>query len=173
MTYSETLDELLGIAFGDVLEDGIGVLVSMVVRTHVEGQVREGARDPMVIDYSTLETVGGFMPALFKLMEELGIAKDLIQPPALAVPWNAGPALEREVRTGMYLCTGFGFREMDSSSRGAIAVIEVQSMLHPESEPFVADYVVPYRTLQELAEAIPKVQRRMLKKGAQPSGSLH
>jgi hypothetical protein len=165
-------DVLLAIIFGDTVPHGLGVLVSMQVRTQVAGKWAEGIRDPLVMDATTLDGLDKALPALFARLEELGMVEDDIAPAKQSIPWNAGPMYSGESLANLFLCEMFGVRYPDPTDGAAVAVVEAGWLGDPDSEKVSGEYLVSYRTLRNLAEAIPKVLRKLGRRGS-PSKRNH
>ena len=74
------------ICFGDLLHRLPCVLIQLQVRMMVERKLVEGARDPMMIAYSTLKELNDNLPLLLEHMSTHGADVDHLPPPALRLP---------------------------------------------------------------------------------------
>ncbi|RYG87834.1 MAG: hypothetical protein EON58_20415 [Alphaproteobacteria bacterium] len=150
-------DILLGIGFGEVMPNDLGILASMHVRTHVNGKLREGVRDPIIVQTQILEQLESHLPEVLRLAQESGLDHDRIPLPSSRIAWNAGATLADAKRTGLFYCSGLGFETPLPEHEGPIAYIEGIPAGDPTAEPQGGYYLMPYSVLVELKDAVPKV----------------
>ncbi len=165
--------QLQGICFGALVPRLPCVLIRLQVRVTVDGKVVEGARDPMMIAYSTLKELSDNLPLLLEHMSTHGADTDRLPLPALPLPaWNEGPSFTGPLDMRA-LCVGFGFLEEVSPTKGAaMAYIEIQDAARND-EVTGGSYIVGRRTIVELQRVLPKVLRKMVQKGHEKLGSVH
>lgn len=165
--------ELQGICFGDLVPRLPCVLVRLQVRVTVDGKVVEGARDPIMIAYSTLKEVSDNLAMLLDHMSAHGADEDRLPTPALPLPaWNEGPPFTGPIDMRA-LCVGFGFLEEVHAGKGAaMAYIEIQDGGR-DNEVTAGHYIVGRRAIVELQRVLPKVLRKMEQKGHHRLGTVH
>ncbi len=165
--------ELLGICFGDLVPNLPCVLVNLQVRlVSVDGTVREGKRDPIMIHYSVLADLRDNLPRLLEHMKAEGSNVDRMEPPRSRLPaWNEGPRFKGPMDMRSF-CMGFGFFEDTLPALGAaMAYLEVRDEARQETTG--GRYIISHRALLELQDVLPKVLRKMEQKGANKDRPLH
>lgn len=173
MTVPNHMDEILGVAFGEVSEELGGVLISFLVRGTRDGKRTEGVRDPLLLHREVLESLRVELPKLLDAISASGMKSDAIPAAERPIPWNAGPTMARALQTGLFMCTSFGFYAPEPSHSAPIAYIEVTSGLDPDADSGGVEYVFALPALIEFSESIPKVLRKMDQKGARGIRPLH
>lgn len=95
MTDRTSLDEILAIAYGEIMVEQGVVLTEMWVRVRQpDGSLIVGSRDPVLIQHDILAGLSPFEAELMAKFEEAGATLQVLSPTSRALPaWDAGPAL--------------------------------------------------------------------------------
>ncbi len=159
----EHMDEILGVSFGDTIPEQDCVLADIHIRTHATSGGQEGTRGHLLIQTDVLRGLIAGLPGVMEAMRDDGADRDRLPPPARPVPaWNDGPRWNPAGAT-MYLCTGFGVRDIAPELGAAVMVIQT---VGPEVPPGARDsqgqdYLMGWQALTAFQAALPKVLRKL------------
>ncbi len=157
-------DEILAIAFGEVMTGTASVLTDFRVRVQEPGGVTEGTRGNILLNYELLEHLSDIMPELHRMMREQHADRDVLPPPQGPVPhWNSGPRAKDA--DAFYFCTWFGIAGIVPVQGAALASIGIRMVDGEDRESYEDEYLISHAVLTGLAEALPKVLHKMAQLG--------
>ena len=171
MTLPQPITTLLGVGFGEVLPNNMGVLATMLIRTAGDGHQREGIMPPLIIQATALEELVEKLPRLLPLLKEHGLDHDRIPPASRPIPWNEGPTIDEAEQTGSVACTTFAFCRPSAEHTAPLVYVETGDTHVAEAQRGGTYFVMPYRAVLELADAIPKVLVAMRSGRSGPSNA--
>ncbi|MEY2161285.1 hypothetical protein [Rhodanobacter sp. FW106-PBR-LB-2-11] len=169
------LDEIQGVSFGEADPYGEAVLVNFHVRANATFGGKEGSRANVMLPLELLQALTDGLPGLINAMRDKGADRDVLPPPAVPLPpWNAGPRWNPEVALP-HLCTAFDTPDI---SRELGAVVVVMAVCTPgrhasTDDSDSAEYLMGWRALLGLQEALPKVVRKLEQRAASRMARRH
>lgn len=158
----QDLAEIQGVSFGDLPPVPDSVLATLHVRLH-DG--KEGARDALLLHADVLRGLIAGLPEVMDALRAEGVDGDRLPPPTLPVPaWNAGPTWNPS-DLNFQMCMGFGVRDIAPELGAAVVIIQTAGLAHPKGTSDSGDYLMGWSALIAFQEALPKVLRRLERKG--------
>jgi hypothetical protein len=158
----QDLAEIQGVSFGDQPPIPESVLATLHVR--IPGG-KEGARDALLFHADVLRGLIAGLPEVMDALRAEGVDGDRLPPPGIPVPaWNDGPKWN-PTTANFQLCMGFGVREIAPELGAAVVIMQTASLAHPSGQSDSGDYLMGWNALNAFQEALPKVLRRLERKG--------